>query len=129
MTDKEIKQRLREIETRKVHQCAMALKAKGLFTSEELRQTLREYGVAYAYFEQLYHLDWRYEWIKEDEMTFEEFIREFIFKLDGDIIFRNDRIDVDEYENRYRLNGNKVEHYEQQYRYRVAFQKKEFLNI
>ena len=129
MTDKEVKQRLREIETRKVHQCAMALKAKGLFTSEELRQTLREYGVARAYFEQLYHLDWCYEWIKEDEMTFEEFIREFIFKLDGDIIFRNGRIDADEYENKYRLNGNKVEHYEQQYRYRVAFQKKEFLNI
>ena len=129
MTDKEVKQRLREIETRKVHQCAMALKAKGLFTSEELRQTLREYGVARAYFEQLYHLDWRYEWIKEDEMTFEEFIREFIFKLDGDIIFRNGRINADEYENRYRLNGNKVEHYEQQHRYRVAFQKKEFLNI
>lgn len=128
MTDKEIKQRLREIETRKVHQCAMALKAKGLFTSEELRQTLREYGVAYAYFEQLYHLDWRYEWIKEDEMTFEEFIREFIFKLDGDIMFRNN-IDSDKYINKYRLNGNKVEHYEQQYRYRVAFQKKEFLNI
>jgi hypothetical protein len=128
MTDKEIKQRLREIETRKVHQCAMALKAKGLFTGEELRQTLKEYGVAYAYFEQLYHLDWRYEWIKEDEMTFEEFIRDFIFKTNGDRIFR-DSIDADEYVNRYRLNGNKVEHYEQQYRYRVAFQKKEFLNI
>ena len=128
MTDKEIKQRLREIETRKVHQCAMALKAKGLFTGEELRQTLKEYGVAYAYFEQLYHLDWRYEWIKEDEMTFEEFIREFIFKTNGDGIFR-DSIDADKYVNRYRLNGNKVEHYEQQYRYRVAFQKKEFLNI
>jgi hypothetical protein len=128
MTDKEIKQRLREIETRKVHQCAMALKAKGLFTGEELRQTLKEYGVAYAYFEQLYHLDWRYEWIKEDEMTFEEFIRDFIFKTNGDRIFR-DSIDADKYVNRYRLNGNKVEHYEQQYRYRVAFQKKEFLNI
>jgi hypothetical protein len=128
MTDKKIKQRLREIETRKVHQCAMALKAKGLFTGEELRQTLKEYGVAYAYFEQLYHLDWRYEWIKEDEMTFEEFIRDFIFKTNGDRIFRGN-IDADKYVNRYRLNGNKVEHYEQQYRYRVAFQKKEFLNI
>lgn len=129
MTDKEIKQRLREIETRKVHQCAMALKAKGLFTSEELRQTLKEYGVAYAYFEQLYHLDWCYEWIKENEMTFEEFIREFVFKINGDIIFHKDRINEEEYTNRYRLNGNKVEYYKQQYRYRVAFQKKEFLNI
>lgn len=128
MTDKEIKQRLREIETRKVHQCAAALKAKGLFTNEELVQTLREYGVARAYFEQLYHIDWCYEWVKEDEMTFEEFIRDFIFKTNGDRIFR-DSIDADKYINKYRLNGNKVEHYEQRYRYRVAFQKKEFLNI
>lgn len=127
MTDKEIKQ-LREIETRKVHQCAMALKAKGLFTREELAQTLREYGVARAYFEQLYHLEWCYEWIKEGEMTFEEFIRNFIFKIDSEKLF-HDSIDADKFVNRYRLNGNKVEKYEQQYRYRVAFQKKEFLNI
>lgn len=87
MTDKEIKQRLREIETRKVHQCAMALKAKGLFTREELRQTLREYGVARAYFEQLYHLDWCYEWIKEDEMTFEEFIESLSLNLKASSFF------------------------------------------
>lgn len=129
MIDKEIKQRLREIETRKVHQCAAALKAKGLFTNEELKQTLREYGVARAYFEQLYHIDYCYEWVKEDEMTFEEFIRKFIFKLDCDITFHHGGIDADKYVNKYRLNGNKVEHYEQQYRYRIAFQKKEFLNI
>lgn len=128
MTDKEIKQRLREIETRKVHQCAAALKAKGLFTSEEFAQTLREYGVARAYFEQLYHLDYCYKWVKEDEMTFEEFIRDFVFKANGDELF-HDNIDADKYVNRYRLNGNKVEHYEQQYKYRIAFQKKEFLNI
>ena len=128
MTDKEIKQRLREIETRKVHQCAMALKAKGLFTRKELAQTLREYGVACSYFEQLYHLNWCYEWVKESEMTFEEFIKDFIFKVEGECIF-HDSINADEYVNRYRLNGNKVEHYEQQYRYYVAFQKKEFLNI
>ena len=128
MTDKEIKQRLREIETRKVHQCAMALKEKGLFTGEELRQTLKEYGVARAYFEQLYHLDYCYEWVREGEMTFEEFIKDFILSINGDIIFRNN-IDSDEYINKYRLNGNKVEHYAQHYRYRVAFQKKEFLNI
>lgn len=128
MIDKEIKQRLREIETRKVHQCAAALKAKGLFTSEELKQTLREYGVARAYFEQLYHLDYCYEWVKEDEMTFEEFIRSFIFRINGEKLFR-DNIDADKFVNKYRLNGNKVEHYEQQYRYRIAFQKKEFLNI
>lgn len=127
MMDKEIKQ-LREIETRKVHQCAMALKAKGLFTREELAQTLREYGVARAYFEQLYHLEWCYEWVKEGEMTFEEFIRNFIFKIDSEKLF-HDSIDADKFVNRYRLNGNKVEKYEQQYRYRVAFQKKEFLNI
>ena len=81
MTDKEIKQRLREIETRKAHQCAMALKAKVLFTGEELAQTLREYGVAFAYFEQLYHLEWCYEWVKEGEMTFEEFIKDFILRI------------------------------------------------
>lgn len=127
MMDKEIKQ-LREIETRKVHQCAMALKAKGLFTREELAQTLRKYGVARAYFEQLYHLEWCYEWVKEGEMTFEEFIRNFIFKIDSEKLF-HDSIDADKFVNRYRLNGNKVEKYEQQYRYRVAFQKKEFLNI
>jgi hypothetical protein len=128
MTDKEIKQRLREIETRKVHQCAAVLKAKGLFTVEELKQTLKEYGVARTYFEQLYHLEWCYEWVKEGEMTFEEFIRDFIFSINGDILF-HDNIDSDKYVNKYRLNGNKVEHYEQQYRYYVAFQKKEFLNI
>lgn len=128
MTDKEIKQRLREIETRKVHQCAMALKAKGLFTGKELAQTLREYGVAFAYFEQLYHLEWCYEWIKECEMTFEEFIRNFIFKINGEKLLRGS-IDADKFVNKYRLNGNKVEKYEQEYRYRVAFQKKEFLNI
>ena len=128
MTDKEIKQRLREIETRKVHQCAMALKAKGLFTGEELAQTLREYGVAFAYFEQLYHLEWCYEWVKEGEMTFEKFIKDFIFKIKRDKRF-HDSVNPDKYVNKYRLNGNKVERYEQQYRYRVAFQKKEFLNI
>lgn len=128
MTDKEIKQRLREIETRKVHQCAMALKAKGLFTSEELTQTLREYGVARSYFEQLYHIEWCYEWIKKNEMTFEEFIRDFCFSLNGDIIFQ-DTINSDKYVNEYRLNGTKVEKYEQEYRYRIGFQKKEFLNI
>lgn len=128
MTDKEIKQRLREIETRKVHQCAMALKAKGLFTREELNQTLREYGVAYAYFEQLYHLEWCYEWVKESEMTFEEFIRSFIFNINGEKLF-HDTVDAEKFVNKYRLNGNKVEKYGQQYRYRIAFQKKEFLNI
>ncbi len=128
MTDKEIKQRLREIETRKVHQCAMALKAKGLFTGEELNQTLREYGVAYAYFEQLYHLEWCYEWVKESEVTFEQFIKNFINKVKMDN-FLDIELNTENYINRYRLNGNKVEKYEQQYRYRVAFQKKEFLNI
>lgn len=128
MTDKEIKQRLREIETSKVHQCAMALKAKGLFTGEELAQTLKEYGVAFAYFEQLYYLEWCYEWVKESEMTFEEFIRNFILKINGEKLFRGS-IDADKFVNKYRLNGNKVEKYEQEYRYRVAFQKKEFLNI
>lgn len=128
MTDKEIKQRLREIETRKVHQCAMALKAKGLFTREELNQTLREYGVAYAYFEQLYHLEWCYEWVKESEVTFEQFIKNFINKVKMDN-FLDIELNTENYINRYRLNGNKVEKYEQQYRYRVAFQKKEFLNI
>lgn len=128
MTDKEIKQRLREIETRKIHRCAMVLKAKGLFTGEELSQVLKEYGVACSYFEQLYHLEWCYEWVKKCEMTFEEFIRHFILKVDCDMLFRRD-IDADKYINKYRLNGNKVEEYEQQYRYRVAFQKKVFLNI
>lgn len=128
MTDKDIKQRLREIETRKVHQCATALKAKGLFSGEELAQILREYGVAFAYFEQLYHLEWCYEWVKEGEMTFEEFIKDFIFKINRDKLF-HDNINPDKYVNKYRLNGNKVERYEQQYRYRVAFQKKEFINI
>lgn len=128
MTDKEIKQRLREIETRKVHQCATALKAKRLFTREEFAQTLREYGVAYSYFDQLYHLEWCYDWVKEDEMTFEEFMKKFIFKIEGDMRYHRS-IDFNKYVNRYRLNGNKIEHYEQQYRYRVAFQKKEFLNI
>ena len=128
MTDKEIKQRLREIETRKVHQCATALKAKGLFTREELNQTLREYGVAYAYFEQLYHLEWCYEWVKESEVTFEQFIKNFINKMRMDK-FLDIELNTENYINRYRLNGNKVEKYEQQYRYRVAFQKKEFLNI
>lgn len=128
MTDKEIKQRLVDMETAKIHRCAERLMAKGLFTSEELSQTLKEYGVARAYFEQLYHIDWCYEWIKESEMTFEEFIRDFIFKTNGDIIFR-DSIDSDEYVNRYRLNGNKVEHYEQQYRYRIAFKKKDRLTL
>lgn len=128
MTDKEIKQRLREIETRKVHQCAIALKAKGLFSGEELAQTLKEYGVAFAYFEQLYHLDFCYEWVKESEMTFEEFIRNFIFKINGEKLFRGS-IDADKFVNNYRLNGNKVEKYEQEYRYRIAFQKKEFLNM
>ena len=128
MTDKEIKQRLREVETRKIHQCATVLKAKGLFTNEEFTQTLREYGVARAYFEQLYHIEWCYDWIKEGEMTFEEFIKDFIFSINGDIMFRNN-VDSDKYVNKYRLNGNKVEHYEQHYRHRIAFQKKEFLNI
>lgn len=128
MTDKEIKQRLREIETRKVHQCAMALKAKGLFTREELHQTLREYGVAYAYFGQLYHLEWCYEWVKESEVTFEQFIKNFINKVKMDN-FLDIELNAENYINRYRLNGNKVEKYEQQYRYRIAFQKKEFLNI
>ena len=128
MTDKEIKQRLREIETRKVHQCAAALKAKGLFTREELNQTLREYGVAYAYFEQLYHLEWCYEWVKESEVTFEQFIKNFINKVKMDN-FLDIELNTENYINKYRLNGNKVEKYEQWYRYRVAFQKKEFLNI
>ena len=128
MTDKEIRPRLVDMETAKIHRCAERLMTKGLFTSEELSQTLKEYGVARAYFEQLYHIDWCYEWIKEGEMTFEEFIRDFIFKANGDIIFR-DSIDSDEYVNRYRLNGNKVEHYEQQYRYRIAFKKKDRLTL
>lgn len=126
--NKEVKQRLREIETRKVHQCAMVLKAKGLFTREELNQTLREYGVARAYFEQLYHLEWCYEWVKEGELTFEQFIKNFINKVKMDN-FLDIELNIENYINRYRLNGNKVEHYEQQYRYRIAFQKKEFLNI
>lgn len=128
MTDKEIKQRLRQIETRKVHQCAAALKAKGLFTSEEFAQTLREYGVARSYFDQLYHMDYCYVWVKENEMTFEEFMKNFILKIRIDKYY-SDNIDVNKFINRYRLNGNKVEHYEQQYRFRIAFQKKEFLNI
>lgn len=128
MTDKEIRQRAREVETRKIHQCAAVLKAKGLFTSEELAQTLREYGVARAYFEQLYHIEWCYEWEKEGEMTFKEFIKNFIFSINSDILFR-DSVDSEKYVNKYRLNGNKVEHYEQEYRFRIAFQKKEFLNI
>lgn len=128
MTDKEIKQRLREIETRKVHQCAMVLKAKGLFTREELAQTLKEYGVARAYFEQLYHLEWCYEWVRKQEMTFEEFIIDFIRNIDFRSLVQS-RIDANEFVNMYRLNGNKVEGYEQEYRYRIAFQKKEFLNI
>lgn len=127
MTDKEIKQRLREIETRKVHQCAAALKSKGLFTSEEFTQTLKEYGVASTYFSQLYHLDWCYEWVKKDEMTFEQFIKNFINKVKMDN-FLEIELTTKNYTNRYRLNGNKVDHYEQEYRYRVAFQKKEFLN-
>lgn len=61
-------------------------------------------------------------------MTFEEFIKDFIRKINQDKLFRNS-VNSDKYVNKYRLNGNKVEHYEQQYRYRVAFQKKEFLNI
>ena len=128
MTDKEIKQRLREIETRKVHQCAMVLKAKGLFTREELAQTLKEYGVARAYFEQLYHLEWCYEWVRKQEMTFEEFIADFIRNIDFRSLVQS-CIDANEFVNMYRLNGNKVEGYEQEYRYRIAFQKKEFLNI
>lgn len=128
MTDKEIKQRLREIETNKIHKCAAELIAKCLFTSEEFNQTLREYGVVATYFSQLYHLDWCYEWVKKDEMTFEEFIRKFISKIRIEE-HNSGGIDADKFVNRYRLNGNMVEHYEQEYRYQVAFQKKEFLNI
>lgn len=127
MTDKEIKQRLRENETRKIHQCAARLKSKGLFTREELSQMLREYGVARAYFEQLYHLEWCYEWVKKDEVDFEGFIRNLIFRVNFDKHY-NDTLDANKFVNRYRLNGNKIEHYEQEYRYRIAFQKKGFLN-
>lgn len=59
-------------------------------------------------------------------MTFEEFIKSIVFKANGQMIFR-DSLNVDDFVNRYRLNGNKVEHYEQWYRYRIAFQKRNFL--
>ena len=129
MTDKDIKNRIRDIETRKVHQCAEYLKGKGYFTGEELNQVLREYGVAYGYFTQLYHLDWKYVWIKKCEMSFEDFLRDIIFTAGCDATFRRtEKLKLEYYQNQYRLNDGKVEKYHQEYMYCVAFRKKDKLS-
>lgn len=132
MTDKEIKQRLVDMETAKIHRCAERLMAKGTFTSKEFNQTLKEYGVAANYFYQLYQVDWCYEWVKEYSMTFEEFLSDIVFEARKDRDFRDvfgDKLTLEHYSNQYKLNGNNVDKYNQQYVYRIAFKKKDRLTL
>lgn len=125
MTDKEIIKRMREIESRKAHQCAEYLKSKRYFTSIELSNALREYGVARSYFEQLYHLEWKYEWIKKCTMPFERFLEDIVSQASMDIVFDRERIS---YEKEYRINGNCIDKYEQEYVYCIAFRKKDMIS-
>jgi hypothetical protein len=120
MTDKEIRKKMLEIQTRRIHRCAEYLQEKVYFTKEEYDNTLREFGIARGYFERLYQLDWKYVWIKKCTFTFEEFLRDFCLTS----AFRRDTFSVDMYKKQYRLNGDKVEKYVQDWRWRIAFMKK-----
>lgn len=128
MTDKDIKNRIRDIETQKIHRCAEYLKSLGYFKSEVFTQALREYGVARGYFEQLYHLDWKYVWERECSMTFEEFLEDVVSRAKCDYHFQHETLNTTYYQNEYRLNGNMIDKYQQEYRWCVAFKKKDRLN-
>ena len=121
MTDKEVIKCLKAHETKKVHKCADFLRAKGYFTTNELENALREYGVARSYFDQLYHIAWKYEWVKKYTMTFEQFLDDITLQVSGDIMFDRNRLS---YKKQYRINGNCIDKYEQEYVWYVAFMKK-----
>lgn len=132
MTDKEIRNRLIDMETAKIHRCAERLMAKGLFTDTEFKQTLKEYGVAASYFYQLYQVDWCYEWVKKYSMSFDEFLKDIISEAQRDRMWRDlhgDKLTIENYLNKYKLNGNNVDKYHQQYVYRIAFKKKDRLTL
>ena len=132
------KEMLRQRETDKVNACARKLMDMGYFTSEQLGITMREYGVARGYLEQMYHLEWCYVWEKDESYTWRQFIFRFIGNVDFDSVFQDDipgKLDdiqkADYYCEEYRYNEDThmVDHYHQQYRWRIAFKKKSSLNI
>ena len=88
------KEMLRQRETDKVNACARKLMDMGCFTSEQLGITLREYGVARGYFEQMYHLEWCYVWEKDESYTWRQFIFRFIGEVDFDSVFQRKVVDT-----------------------------------
>jgi hypothetical protein len=129
MTDHEIKKRLIEIETKKIHKCAQYLMAKDCFSPTEYGNALREFGVTRNYFEQLYHISWQYRWVREGILTFDEFLRDIVFKAQSDKIFESTNLDVLSYKQRYKLENDQIIHYEQHYVYCIDFKKKDTLNL
>jgi hypothetical protein len=132
------KEMLKQHEVDKINACARKLIKLGYFTSEQLGNTLREYGVARGYFEQMYHLEWGYVWEKKASLTWREFLFQFICGVDHANIFNNDipgRLDdihkVDYFceEFKYNEQTHTVDHYHQQYRWKVAFKKKDTINL
>ena len=132
------KEMLRQHQVDKVNACARKLIELGYFSSEQLANTLREFGVARGYFEQMYHLEWCYVWEKCTSYTWRAFLFRFIGTVEFDSVFDDnvpgklDDIQKTDYyceQFRYNKETDMVDEYNQEYRWRVAFKKKSSLNI
>ena len=127
MTDKEVRRKMLELQTEKAQRCAEYLKVKGVFRASELENALREFGVGRAYFERMYQLDWQYIWVKKYTMTFQQFLEHIVHKASFDHMFETEMLDSLIYKKRYRLNGENIDYYEQEYVWNIAFMKKSTL--
>lgn len=127
-TDREM---LRQHEIAKVNRAAERIMDLGYVSTQQLQAIFREFGVASCYFNQMYELEWCYVWEKEKSLEWEVFIREFIWRIHYEERIGDDVLAYEKLALRYRLNEKTgmVDEYHQQYRYKVAFKKRNTLNL
>ena len=127
----ENRERLRQREIEKVNRAAERIMELGFVSSEQLQVIFKEFGVAGCYFNQMYQLEWCYVWEKEKSLEWKVFIREFIWRIHCEERIGDDVLAFEKLALRFRLNEKTgmVDEYNQQYRYRVAFKKRNTLNL
>ena len=129
--DEEQKEIFRQHQIDKINACARKLIELEYFTGEQLSNILREYGVGRGYLERMYQLEWCYVWEKDASYTWRQFLWKVISDVNFDSAFDdveklNDYQKVDKYCEKFRYNEttHTVDHYSQQYRWKIACKKR-----
>lgn len=127
----ENRERLRQHEIEKVNRAAKEIMRREYVSSTELEAIFKESGVARTYFDQMYELEFVFIWEKEGTLEWKAFLKKMMIAIKMHDRLYDDVLAYDKLSMMYRLNERTgmVDVYNQEWRYKIAFKKRNTLNL